>query len=62
PEMEKMAKGYQIPFSVVGKVEGHNLKIEGVIDLPVKKLAEVYEFAIQRIMDKELEVVKMVKN
>jgi len=57
PEMEKMAKGYQVPFSVIGKVEGHNLKIEGMIDLPVKKLAEVYEFAIQRIMEKELEAV-----
>lgn len=68
PEMEKMAKGYQIPFSVIGKVEGHNLKIEGpqdpveMIDLPTKKLVDVYKFAIQRIMDKELEVVKMVKN
>ncbi len=61
-KMEKIAREYQISFSVIGEVEGHNLKIEGMIDLPVKKLVDVYEFAIHRIMEKELEVVKMVKN
>jgi phosphoribosylformylglycinamidine synthase II len=57
PEMEKMAKDHQVPCSVIGKVEGHALKIESMIDLPLKRLTDVYEFAIHRIMEKELEVV-----
>jgi phosphoribosylformylglycinamidine synthase II len=57
PKVKKIAGDHQVPLSVIGKVEGHNLKIEGMIDLPVKELADVYEHAIERIMEKELEVV-----
>jgi len=56
-DLEKIAQKHQIPFSVMGKVEGHNLNIEGMIDLPVSKLAEVYEHAIERIMEKKVEAV-----
>ena len=56
-EIERMARDYKVPFSVIGKVDGHRLNIEGMIDLPVEKLTDVYEYAIQRIMEKELEVV-----
>ncbi len=55
-EMERIVEDYQVPYSVIGKVDGHSLNIEGMIDLPVKKLVDIYEFAIQRIMEKELEV------
>ncbi len=57
-DLEKIAQKHQIPFSVLGKVEGHNLNIEGWIDLPVSKLAEVYESAIDRIMEKKVEAVR----
>jgi len=57
PQMEKVARDYKVPFSVIGKVDGHRLNIEGMTDLPVEKLTDVYECAIQRIMEKELEVV-----
>ena len=57
-KIEKIAGDHDLPFSVIGKVEGQNLKIEGMIDLLVKELADVYEHAIERIMEKELEVVK----
>ena len=57
PKIEKIAGDHQVPFSVIGKVEGQNLKIDGMIDLPVKQLADVYEHAIERIMERELEVV-----
>lgn len=57
-KIEKIAGDHDILFSVIGKVEGENLKIKGMIDLPVKELADVYEHAIERIMEKELEVVK----
>jgi len=56
-EIEKIAKDHQVPYSVIGKVEGHTLNIEGMIDLPVEKLADAYDNAIERIMEKELEVV-----
>jgi len=57
PKVQKIAGDHQVPLSAIGKVEGGNLKIEGMIDLPVKELADVYEKAIERIMEKELEVV-----
>ncbi len=56
-EMESIARDYKVPFSVIGQVDGHRLNVEGMIDLPVEKLTDVYECAIQRIMEKELEVV-----
>jgi len=56
-DLEKIAQKHRIPFSVMGKVEGHNLNIEGMIDLPVSKLAEVYEHAIERIMEKKVEAI-----
>jgi phosphoribosylformylglycinamidine synthase II len=56
-EIEKIAKDHQVPYSVIGKVEGHTLNIEGMIDLPVEKLADAYDNAIERIMEKELEAV-----
>jgi phosphoribosylformylglycinamidine synthase len=56
-DLEKITRKHQIPFSVLGKVEGHNLNIEGWIDLPVSKLAEEYESAIDRIMEKKVEAV-----
>ncbi|MGB2804903.1 MAG: phosphoribosylformylglycinamidine synthase subunit PurL [Candidatus Zixiibacteriota bacterium] len=57
-KIEKIAGDHDLLFSVIGKVEGQNLKIEGMIDLPVTELADVYEHAIERIMEKKLEVVK----
>ena len=56
-DLEKIAHKHQIPFSMLGKVEGHNLNIEGLIDLPVSKLALVYDSAIDRIMEKRVEAV-----
>jgi phosphoribosylformylglycinamidine synthase len=52
-KVERIAQDHQLPFSVMGKVEGHTLNIEGLIDLPVERLAEVYDNAIHRIMEKE---------
>jgi phosphoribosylformylglycinamidine synthase II len=57
PELEKIAKACQIPFSMIGKVEGHNLVIEGMINLPVQKLAEVYDYAIEQMMEHKVEVI-----
>jgi phosphoribosylformylglycinamidine synthase II len=57
PEMEKIAQDHQILFSVIGKVEGHNLEITGMIDLPVQKLAEVYDYAIEQMMEQKVEVI-----
>jgi phosphoribosylformylglycinamidine synthase II len=54
---EKVANDHQVPFSVIGKVEGHDLRIGGMIDLPVEKLVDAYQNAIERIMEKEREVV-----
>jgi phosphoribosylformylglycinamidine synthase II len=55
--LEKIAQKHQIPYRKLGKVEGHHLNIEGQIDLPVSKLAEAYECAIERIMEKKVEAV-----
>lgn len=55
--IQKLASRHQIPFSLIGKVEGHNLTIGDWIDLPVSKLAEAYDSAIDRIMDKRVEAV-----
>ncbi|MFH1337141.1 MAG: hypothetical protein ABII96_11540, partial [Candidatus Zixiibacteriota bacterium] len=55
--LEKIAQKHQIPYWKLGNVEGHNLIIEGMIDLPVSKLAEAYEGAIERIMEKKVEAV-----
>jgi phosphoribosylformylglycinamidine synthase len=53
---EKIAGDYQTPLTVMGEVEGHNLKIGQMIDSPVDVLADTYDKAIERIMEKELEV------
>jgi phosphoribosylformylglycinamidine synthase II len=55
--LDKIARKHQILFSKIGEVEGHSLNIEGMIDLPVSKLAEAYECAIERIMEKKVEAV-----
>ena len=55
--LEEVAKKHWIPYCKLGKVEGHSLNIEGMIDLPVSKLAEAYESGIERIMEKKVEVV-----
>jgi phosphoribosylformylglycinamidine synthase II len=57
PMVEKTAKKHHVPFSVIGKVQGQTLSIEGMIDLPVQKLADTYDNAIDRIMEQEVEVV-----
>jgi phosphoribosylformylglycinamidine synthase II len=54
--IEKIASKYQVPFTVIGKVGGENLKIGGMIDSPVEKLADAYDKAIERIMGRKLEV------
>jgi phosphoribosylformylglycinamidine (FGAM) synthase-like enzyme len=55
--LEGIAKKHRIPYCKLGKVEGHSLNIEGMIDLPVSKLAEAYEGAIERIMEKKVEAI-----
>ncbi len=56
--IEKIANIFKVPFSVIGKVEGKNLKVEGMIDLPVKNLASIYCSTIHRIMEQEVETMK----
>jgi phosphoribosylformylglycinamidine synthase II len=56
-EMEKIAQDHQILFLVIGKVEGHNLEIAGMINLPVQKLSEVYECAIEEVMEQRVKAV-----
>ena len=56
-EVETIAQRHQVPFSVIGEVGGQNLNIEGMIDLAVDKLADTYENAIERIMEKEVEAI-----
>ncbi len=53
---QKIAGDHQVPFAVIGNVKGRELKIKGMIDLPVQKLVDTYDKAIERIMEKELEV------
>ncbi len=53
---QKIAGDHQVPFGVIGNVKGRKLKIKGMIDLPVQRLADTYDKAIERIMEKELEV------
>jgi phosphoribosylformylglycinamidine synthase II len=55
--LEKIAKKHRIPYYKLGKAEGSSLNIEGMLDLPVSKLEEAYECAIERIMEKKVEVV-----
>jgi len=55
--VKKIAQDHQIHFSVIGNVEGHRLIIEGMIDLSVRKLAEVYEGAIEQMMEQKVEAV-----
>jgi phosphoribosylformylglycinamidine synthase II len=55
-KMEEIAHQHEIPLETIGHVEGNTLVIEGMIDLPVQKLADTYDNAIQRIMEKEPEV------
>jgi phosphoribosylformylglycinamidine synthase len=57
PMAEKTANKHHVPFLVIGKVQGQTLSIEGMIDLPVQKLADTYDNAIDRIMEQEVEVV-----
>jgi phosphoribosylformylglycinamidine synthase II len=57
PMAEKTAKKHQVTFSVIGKVQGQTLSIEGMINIAVQKLADTYGNAIDRIMEKEVEVV-----
>jgi phosphoribosylformylglycinamidine synthase len=52
---EEIAHSLDIPFERIGHVGGNTLDIEGMIDLPVEKLADAYDNAIQRIMEKEPE-------
>lgn len=53
---QKIAGDHQVPFRVIGKVKGRELKIKGMIDLSVERLTDTYDKAIERIMEKELEV------
>ncbi len=53
---EKTAKDLEVPFAVIGKVEGKSLKIDGMLDLSVESLLDTYDKAIERIMEKEREV------
>jgi phosphoribosylformylglycinamidine synthase II len=53
---EKTAKDLEVPFAVVGKVEGKSLVIAGMLDLSVESLLDTYDKAIERIMEKEREV------
>ena len=55
--LEEIAQKHQVPYSKLGNVVGHNLNIEGMIDLPVSKIAVTYEDAIERIMEKKVEAV-----
>ncbi len=48
----KTAGDHQVPLAVIGKVEGQNLRITGMIDLPVSTLRDIYDRAIERIMEK----------
>jgi phosphoribosylformylglycinamidine synthase II len=53
---EKVAKNHQTPFVPIGKVEGQNLRIEGMIDLSVNILLDTYDKAIERIMERRPEM------
>jgi phosphoribosylformylglycinamidine synthase len=56
-KIEEIAKSHEIPFERIGQVAGSTLVIEGLVDLPVEKLADAYDNAIQRIMEKEPEKI-----
>jgi phosphoribosylformylglycinamidine synthase II len=53
---EKIARDHQVPISLIGRVKGRDLKIDEAVALPVGELANAYDNAIQRIMEKEMEV------
>ena len=55
---EKKAQDYEVPFAVIGKVEGQYLAIGRMIGLPVRSLWDTYDKAIERIMEKEREVAR----
>jgi phosphoribosylformylglycinamidine synthase II len=57
PGTEEIAKDHQVPFSVIGRVDGRNLAIEGLINLSVGKLTEAYERAIGRLMEQKVEAL-----
>lgn len=57
--LKEIASHYKIPFSEIGKVGGERLKISFgsgeniLIDLPVKDMVDLYDHAIERIMEEE---------
>ncbi len=53
---EEVAKAHQIPFALIGKVEGHDLRIDGAVDLSVHTLLDAYDKAIERIMERRPEL------
>jgi phosphoribosylformylglycinamidine synthase len=44
-KVEESARKYQVPFKVIGKVSGGNLKISNYIDLPVDELEKRFKNA-----------------
>jgi len=59
PTLKKIASKHEIPSSEIGRVGGEKLEIfttsgqNAVIDLPVGKLADLYEHAIELIMEEK---------
>jgi len=57
PALRKMVSQHKIPFSEIGRVGGQTLKISSnsgentLIDLPVSRLVDLYDHAIERIME-----------
>ncbi len=57
PALQKISSENQIPLSEIGTVGGENLRISDtlgenpLIDVPVSKLADLYDHAIERIME-----------
>jgi phosphoribosylformylglycinamidine synthase len=49
-KIEKIAKKNKIPYQVIGKVGGKNLKINGLINAPVEKLYDAWKYALPRLM------------
>ncbi len=49
-KIEKLAKKYKIPYQVLGKVGGKNLKINSLINAPVEKLYDAWKYAIPKLM------------
>jgi phosphoribosylformylglycinamidine synthase II len=59
PTLKNIASQYKIPLSEIGRVGGEKLKISTtsgenvLIDLPVTKLLDLYDHAIERIMEEK---------